>query len=104
MNFVIKKINQDLEVARIVKNEKHEIGQLLRVKIEFYLLLILGYLWNKNFNNLSDEEARQFIINKIVRPSLGDLIDIARRLDLSNEIFSDKKIGFSIFQLHKIEK
>ena len=45
MNYIIKKLNQEIEINKAISNDKHEIAQLLRVKIEFYLLLMLGYLW-----------------------------------------------------------
>jgi len=92
MNYITDKINQSIEVVKAISNDRHEVSQLLRVKIEFYLLLILGYLWNRNFRNLNDEESRQYIISKIVRPSLGSLVDICRKLDIGNEVFSDRKL------------
>jgi GTPase SAR1 family protein len=102
MNYIVSKINQELEIKQVIDHHKHEIAQLHRIKIEFYLLYILGYLWNKQFRNLADEETRQYIINKITRPSLGDLIEICRKLDLENEVFSDKKLIPTFFDYTKL--
>ena len=102
MDYIIKKLNQEIDLKKVISNDKSEYAQLLRVKIEYYLLLILGYLWNSNFSSLRDEETRQYIITKIVKPSLGTIVEICQKLDLNKEFFSNKNIRESILNYPKL--
>jgi hypothetical protein len=98
MNYILKKLDQKINLNRGISKDKNELAQLLRVKIEYFLLLILGYLWNKNFHSLNDEETRQYITTKIVRPSLGTIVEICQKLDTNREIFCDKKLAPTFFR------
>jgi len=49
----------------------------------------LGYLWNKNFNKL-DEEDKEFIIQNILKPSIGSIVVICRKLDVEKNILKGK--------------
>jgi hypothetical protein len=62
MDYILRKINQEIAIRHDIHNDKNEESQFLRIKIEYLLLLILGYLWNKNFTSLKDEGTKQFII------------------------------------------
>lgn len=93
MDYILKSLNQKIELKRVISNDKNERSQFLRVKIEYVLLMLLGYLWNKNFLLLNDDETRRYIITKIVRPSIGTILELCRHLDIDREIFDDKKLS-----------
>jgi len=103
MDYILTRINQQIELKKVISNDKSELSQLLRVKIEYFLMLILGYLWNKNFDSLQDEETRQSVVAGIIRPSLGTIIDICKKLDIEKEIFSAKKNSSREFKKGKIQ-
>ena len=62
-----------------------------QARLEYVLMYTLGYLWNKNLNMLDGDE-KEYVFNKVFRPSIGDIIDISKRLDIEKQIFGDKKV------------
>jgi hypothetical protein len=54
------------------------------------LFLSLGYLWNKNWNSL-DIDSKEYCIENILRPSIGAIVSIIRKMDIEKEIFGNKK-------------
>jgi len=55
----------------------------------------MAYLWNQNIAMLGDED-KEYILSKIQRPSIGDILDICRKLDVKSDIFFIKKVTESI--------
>lgn len=89
MNYVLRQINRKIQFLKST-NKKIELKPHYQSKLEFYLNIILGYLWNKNWENISDEN-REYILNCILKPSVGSIISIIRTLDISKEIYGNKK-------------
>jgi hypothetical protein len=56
MNYIVNSLNNNLEQSEFFKN-KYDLLKCHQAKSEFYLILFLGYLWNKNKGSLSHEEA-----------------------------------------------
>lgn len=89
-DHVTSKIESKIEVYRGLGNlEKSKI--YYQSKFEYFLIHVLGYLWNKNINNLEIND-KQYVINTVMRPSIGSIVSTARTLDRSNEIFGNKKL------------
>nr|WP_295933006.1 hypothetical protein [uncultured Dyadobacter sp.] len=62
-----------------------------QVRLEYLLIYCLGFLWNKNLSGLSDQD-REYILSRIYHPSIGDLEDIARKLDINGDFFLHKRV------------
>ena len=91
MNFILHKVNQKINLLRSL-GKKQELKVHLQSKLEFYLVYILGYLWNKNINSIT-EEKREEILKTILKPSIGSIVFISRALDIHAEIFGNKKLN-----------
>jgi GTPase SAR1 family protein len=60
-----------------------------QVRVEYLMIFCLGYLWNKNISNLQDDD-KEYILSRIQKPSIGDVLDICRKLDVSGDFFTRK--------------
>jgi len=60
-------------------------------RLEYNLVLILAYLWNKNIK-IADQEIRDKCIRLIARPSIGTIIDISRSLDIGKEALENNRL------------
>lgn len=89
MDFIQSKLNQKISYL-LSLNQLEQAKIHFQSKLEYYLLLVLSYLWNKNWDNLSPED-KEFCIENILKPSIGSIVACSRRLDISNEIFGNKK-------------
>ncbi|WP_262152686.1 NB-ARC domain-containing protein [Chryseobacterium foetidum] len=91
MNYILSKIDQRINLLNSL-GKKQELKTHLQSKLEFYLIFILGYLWNKNLKNISDEKKEE-VLNIILKPSIGSIISLSRTLDIDAEIFGNKKLN-----------
>ena len=91
MNYISKKIDDRLFILESIGN-KSDILTQYQAKFEFFLVLILGYLWNKNLKKL-DETDREILFNQIQKPTIGDIVAICRKLDYDNLIRHNKRLN-----------
>lgn len=94
MDFILKKLNNKIVVFESI-GDKNEQSTYLRVKIEYCLVLMFSYLWNKHFESLEYED-RTFVLDNYKKPSIGTIIHLIRKLDRSKEIFLNKPFKKSI--------
>ena len=90
MDYILHKINQRIGLAQVTGNTS-ALGAHYRSRIEYLLNLMLGYLLNKNFQTLDDDEKIN-VFGDIICPSIGTVISVCRTLDVQKEIFSVKQI------------
>jgi hypothetical protein len=90
MNYILSQINRKIGLLQSL-DKKSELKVHLQAKLEFYLNYILGYLWNKNFEIISDED-KELVISTILKPSIGSIISTARTLDVCSEFFGNTKL------------
>lgn len=90
MDFVLHRINQRINLLQLSGNNG-AMGVHYRSRIEYLLTLMLGYLWNKNFDSLEEDE-KVSVFSDILIPSIGQVISVSRTLDVKREIFSNKSI------------
>ena len=94
MDYILGKINQRIGLLQMM-GDKSAIGVHYRSRIEYLLVMMLGYLWNKNYEKLdSDEKMRVF--NDILKPSIGDIVSVCRTLDIGKEVFSNRNVAKGI--------
>ena len=94
MDYIILKINQRISLLDATGNT-NALDVHYRSRIEYLLNLMLGYLWNKNFNTLSEDEKIK-IFGDILSPTIGTVVSVCRTLDIQKEIFSVKQVANSI--------
>lgn len=94
MDYILHKINQRIGLLQVTE-DTGSIVVHYRSRIEYLLTLMLGYLWNKNFNSL-DADIKISVFNEILIPSIGSVVSVCRTLDVDKEIFSKKSISKSI--------
>jgi GTPase SAR1 family protein len=90
MDYISKKIGDKSELNVFTGNYRDAATQE-QSRLEYVLLLILAYLWNKNIARI-DDEARCNCYQGIVRPSIGGIVNLARTLDIDGEIFGNRKL------------
>ena len=94
MDYIARLIDRKLRFLRQTRDTPEQ-ASFLRVKIEYGLLFIVGYLWNKNLSDL-EPDARQAIYDRLLQPTLGALLEISRTLDINKEVFSSKGLRKSL--------
>lgn len=90
MNYIISAINTKISILEGL-GEKDKTKIHLQAKFEYYLIHILAYLWNKNIDKLPIEK-KEYVINTVIKPSIGSIISTARTLDIEKEFFGNKKV------------
>ncbi len=68
MNYILKQLNKRIDLLSSL-GKNHELKIHLQSKLEYYLIFILGYLWNKNIDKLN-EEKKEEILKTILKPSI----------------------------------
>lgn len=90
MNYILAQLNRKISFLESA-GKTQELKVHYQAKFEFYLNLMLGYLWNKNWDELEPDD-KEYVINCILKPSIGSVIATSRRLDVNSEFFGDKKL------------
>ena len=88
MNYIVNQLNRKINFLRS-QDKNNELKIHYQAKFEYYLFFILGYLFNKNIDEL-DENLREDILTSILKPSIGTIIDLIRKLDIKRDFFGNK--------------
>lgn len=102
MNYIVSQLNKKIDFLRATKKSS-ELKIHYQAKLELYLNFILGYLWNKNLDTIADED-REYVINTILKPSIGSIVSTSRRLDTTSELFGNKNLKNFIQALNDYPK
>lgn len=86
MDFILSKIEKQINRLES-RNEQTETKEYYRSRIEYLILLMLGYLWNKNFEKLDDNKKKK-VSKEIIKPPIGNLIYLLDDLDIEREFFA----------------
>lgn len=94
MNYILNKLNDRIS---IVKNFATSTDLLIycQSRFEFQLILLLGYLWNKNIDRLDDVDKEE-IFRMAQRPTIGDIVAMCKRLDVQNIFKKNKKFELAL--------
>lgn len=90
MDFIRRNLERKIELLT-AQNKSADLRVHYQAIYEYMIILVMSYLWNKNFDSLGVDE-KEYISSAIVKPSIGSIVEIARKLDVGNEIFSNKKL------------
>lgn len=94
MDYISSKIENRISVVRNI-NATSDMLVLFQSRLEFQMTYLLGYLWNKNKEKL-DEIDRESLYQMAQRPTIGDVVDMCRRLDADNIFRKNKKFQRAI--------
>lgn len=89
MDYISSKLKQKIDFLNGT-NQYENLRVHYQSKLEYSLFLILGYLWNKNWETI-DPSDKEYCIENILKPSIGSIVSTARKLDLEKEIFGNKR-------------
>ena len=90
MNYILNKIENKINILNGL-GEIDKTKPYYQAKLEYFLINILAFLWNKNIENLSITD-KEYVVNTIIKPSIGSIVSTARTLDINKEVFGNKKI------------
>lgn len=82
MDYITNKLINRINIVKNFNNSKDLIVHY-QSRLEYQLILLLGYLWNKNWENLDDIEKEQ-LYRLVQRPTIGVIAEICKRLDSQN--------------------
>lgn len=91
MDYIRKQIDQRIEFLQTM-GDKNTLKQHFQARFEYVLIYLLAYLWNKNLYKL-DYEDKEFVFQSIIKPTIGSIVAICRKLDTEKEIFNKSKLS-----------
>jgi hypothetical protein len=91
MDYIRKQIDQRIDFLQTM-GDKNALKQHFQARFEYVLVYLLAYLWNKNLDKL-DYEDKEFVFKSIIKPTIGSLVAICRKLDTEKEIFKKSKLS-----------
>ncbi len=91
MDYITNKINERIGILRNFESPSDLIVHY-QSYLEFQLILLLGFLWNKNRESL-DEIDQEQLYQLAQRPTIGDVADMCKRLDTQNVFRKNKKFA-----------
>jgi len=90
MDYIIDKMNRRINFLETA-DKKNELRVHYQARLEYILINLLALLWNKNFEKLQPDD-KEYVLSAILRPSVGTLVDISRKLDLDKEIYGNNSV------------
>lgn len=88
MDYILNRLNRKIAM------EENEADRLIlsRERLEYCLIFLLDYLWDKNFDKLLFDDKIN-VINKLQNLQVGDIVSIIKKLDvekiISNRVFRE---------------
>lgn len=92
MDYIINLLNNDLEIS-----EENSVDQstLLKERVEYYLIMAMGYLYNKNVTQVSTEVMKE-VNDNLLNLTFGKVISNIRKLDIEHELWENKKKKYEL--------
>jgi len=91
MDYIRKQIDQRIDFLQTM-GDNNALKQHFQARLEYVLVYLLGYLWNKNLDKL-DYDDKEFVFQSIIKPTIGSIVGICRKLDVDKEIFKKSKLS-----------
>lgn len=87
MDYILNRINNDVAIS---DSNSYEYVVSLRKRIEYVLFFLVGYLWNKNGEDLLIDDRRKIAVS-FDRMSIGDVVAAIYSLDKSKTLLRTKQ-------------
>lgn len=94
MDYIKSKLERKIRFIE-ANNDEANLKIYYQVRIEYSLIFLLGYLWNKNLDGV-ELDTKENIYQNIGRPSIGTIVSICRSLDIDKEVFKNRKVSEAI--------
>lgn len=94
MDYIRKQIEQRIDFLSSIGDKAGLISHH-QSRFEYVLIYLLGYLWNKNIEFL-DAEDKEYVFQGVVKPTIGSIVSLCRKLDISKEILKNGKLNKAI--------
>ena len=94
MDYILNKINSRIAILKNIKSST-DLMVCYQSRLEYQIILLLGYLWNINLDKLDDAD-KEIIYRMAQRPTIGDLVDMCMRLDVQNLFKKNTKLSKSL--------
>ncbi len=94
MDYIRKQIEQRIDFLQSM-GDKSALKQHFQARFEYVLVYLLAYLWNKNIEKL-DYEDKEFVFQAIIKPTIGSIVAICRKLDIEKEILKNNKLNIAL--------
>ena len=94
MDYILNKLNSRINILKNIKSSK-DLIVYYQSRLEYQLIPLLGYLWNMNLEKLDDID-KENIYRMAQRPTIGDIVDMYKRLDVQNLFKANKKVAKSL--------
>jgi flagellar biosynthesis GTPase FlhF len=94
MDYIKSKLERKIRFIEANSDEAN-LKIYYQVRIEYSLIFLLGYLWNKNLDRV-ELDTKENIYQTIGRPSIGTIVSICRSLDIDKEVFKNRKVSEAI--------
>ncbi len=91
MDYIRHQIDQRIDFLQTM-GDKSALKQHYQARFEYVLVYLLAYLWNKNLDKLEYED-KEFVFQSVIKPSIGSIVGICRKLDIEKEIFKKSKLS-----------
>lgn len=91
MDFVENKIIKEINYLQKDPDRVSDLLTNYQSLLEYIYILTLGYLWNKNIQVIS-EDNKSRVFKLILRPTIGQVLEICKILDFNKEIFKNQNI------------
>lgn len=87
MDYILNRINNDIAIS---DSDSYEYIVSLRKRIEYALFFLVGYLWNKNGEDLLIDDRRRIAVS-FDRMSIGDVVAAIYSLDRPKVLLRSKQ-------------
>jgi len=94
MDYIRKQIEQRIDFLSSIEDKAGLISHH-QSRFEYVLVYLLGYLWNKNIQSL-DAADKEFVFQGIIKPTIGGIVSLCRKLDINKEILKNSKLNKAI--------
>lgn len=94
MEYIKAKIDREVRYNEAVM-ENDKLKLFYQIRLEYTLVYLLSYLWNKNIEKINIEK-KEFVFKAIDKPTIGQIISICKELDIDKEVFNNDLINSAI--------
>lgn len=96
MDYITNKLNDRIKIVKNFNNSK-DLLVYYQSRLEYQMILLLSYLWNKNRENL-DEIDRELLYSMVQRPTIGDVANMCKRLDVQMIFRKNKRFADALLK------
>ncbi len=90
MDYILKQLDKKINFYSTTSLASMELANYYRIQIEYKLLFLMSILWSENYYSIDTDEKKR-VLNKVLQPTIGSIVEIIRILDVNRQIFGTKQ-------------